>query len=68
MLNSDYDLASGNAKLAEGGANAMAFGRKFLANPDLPHRFAENLPLNTDAPRTWYSQGPERYFTYLTAQ
>ncbi len=67
VLNSDYDLASGNAKLAQGGADAIAFGRKFLANPDLPHRFAENLPLNADVMKTWYSQGPEGYTTYPKA-
>jgi len=67
VLNSDYDLASGNAKLAEGDADAIAFGRKFLANPDLPRRFAESLPLNADDPKTWYSQGPEGYITYPAA-
>jgi 2,4-dienoyl-CoA reductase-like NADH-dependent reductase (Old Yellow Enzyme family) len=67
VLNSDYDLASGNAKLADGGADAITFGRKFLANPDLPRRFAENLPINQDDPRTWYSQGPEGYTTYPAA-
>jgi 2,4-dienoyl-CoA reductase-like NADH-dependent reductase (Old Yellow Enzyme family) len=67
VLNSDYDLASGNAKLAEGGADTIAFGRKFLANPDLPRRFAESLPLNADDPKTWYSQGPEGYITYPAA-
>jgi 2,4-dienoyl-CoA reductase-like NADH-dependent reductase (Old Yellow Enzyme family) len=67
VLNSDYDLASGNDKLAAGGADAIAFGRKFLANPDLPRRFAQALPLNADDPKTWYSQGPEGYITYPAA-
>jgi 2,4-dienoyl-CoA reductase-like NADH-dependent reductase (Old Yellow Enzyme family) len=67
VLNSDYDLASGTAALASGGADAIAFGRKFLANPDLPRRFAEGLPLNADNPKTWYSQGPEGYVTYPAA-
>jgi 2,4-dienoyl-CoA reductase-like NADH-dependent reductase (Old Yellow Enzyme family) len=67
VLNSDYDFARGQATLAAGGADAIAFGRKFIANPDLPHRFSANLPLNADNPKTWYSQGPEGYTTYPAA-
>ncbi len=67
VLNSDYDFASGQALLAAAGADAVAFGRKFLANPDLPHRFAAHLPLNSDDQKTWYSQGSEGYTTYPTA-
>jgi N-ethylmaleimide reductase len=64
VLNSDYDLARGQAAVGSGAADAVTFGRKFLANPDLPSRFANNLPLNADDPKTWYSQGPEGYITY----
>jgi N-ethylmaleimide reductase len=67
VLNSDYDLKSAQAKLVDGGADAITFGRTFLANPDLPHRFAEHLPLNPDNPKTWYSQGAEGYITYPAA-
>ncbi|MFI4978998.1 MAG: alkene reductase [Nevskiales bacterium] len=67
VLNSDYDFARGQAALAEGAADAITFGRKFLANPDLPHRFAKGIPLNVDDPKTWYSQGPEGYITYPAA-
>jgi N-ethylmaleimide reductase len=64
VLNSDYDLPRGEAALASGAADAITFGRKFLANPDLPHRFANELPLNADDQKTWYSQGPEGYISY----
>jgi 2,4-dienoyl-CoA reductase-like NADH-dependent reductase (Old Yellow Enzyme family) len=67
VLNSDYDLARGQAAVLEGHADAITFGRKFIANPDLPHRFAEHLQLNEDDPKTWYSQGPEGYVTCPTA-
>ncbi len=67
VLNSDYDLARGQAALAAGAADAITYGRKFLANPDLPHRFAEGIALNSDDPKTWYSQGPEGYITYPSA-
>lgn len=64
VLNSDYDAAKAQAALDEGVADAVAFGRTFLANPDLPRRFAENLPLTKDTMATWYSQGPEGYIDY----
>jgi 2,4-dienoyl-CoA reductase-like NADH-dependent reductase (Old Yellow Enzyme family) len=64
VLNSDYDFARGQAALASGAADAITYGRKFLANPDLPRRFAENLELNPDDMKTWYSQGPDGYVNY----
>jgi 2,4-dienoyl-CoA reductase-like NADH-dependent reductase (Old Yellow Enzyme family) len=67
VLNSDYDLDRGQAALASGDADAITFGRKFLANPDLPYRFAHGLPLNADDFKSWYSQGPEGYVTYPPA-
>ena len=67
VLNSDYDLVRGQAAIAAGAADAIAFGRKFLANPDLPHRFAHNIELNPDDQKTWYSQGAEGYVTYPVA-
>jgi N-ethylmaleimide reductase len=67
VLNSDYDGASGQAMLDAGTADAIAFGRTFIANPDLPHRIAANLPLAKDNAATWYSQGPEGYVDYPVA-
>jgi 2,4-dienoyl-CoA reductase-like NADH-dependent reductase (Old Yellow Enzyme family) len=67
VLNSDYGAASGQAALDSGVADAIAFGRTFLANPDLPRRFAEHIPLNADNMATWYSQGPEGYTDYPAA-
>lgn len=63
-LNSDYDLARAEAALAEGAADVISFGRKFLANPDLPYRLRKGAALNPDNPKTWYSQGPEGYLSY----
>lgn len=40
ILNSDYDVARANADLASGAADAISFGRPFIANPDLPARIA----------------------------
>lgn len=67
VLNSDYDLARAQSALADGSADAVTFGRKFLANPDLPHRFAKGLDLNADNPKTWYLPGPEGYTDYPAA-
>lgn len=67
VLNSDYDFARGQAALASGAADAITFGRTFLANPDLPNRFAKGIGLTRDDPKTWYSPGPEGYTTYPAA-
>ncbi|GJE45021.1 alkene reductase [Methylobacterium soli] len=66
ILNSDYDGRSAQAALEAGHADAIAFGRTYLANPDLPERLAEDAPLNKDVQTTWYSQGPEGYVDYPT--
>lgn len=67
VLNSDYDLARGQAAIGSGAADAITYGRPFIANPDLPHRFADGLPLNMDEQATWYSQGDTGYISYPTA-
>lgn len=45
-------------------ADAVAFGKLFIANPDLPRRFALNAPLNTPVPETFYGSGAEGYTDY----
>ena len=64
VLNSDYAEDNAQEALDRGVADAIAFGRTFLANPDLPARFRARAPLNQGNPRTWYSQGPEGYVDY----
>jgi 2,4-dienoyl-CoA reductase-like NADH-dependent reductase (Old Yellow Enzyme family) len=64
VLNSDYRLEDGNAALAAGRCDAIAFGRTFLANPDLPARLKANAPLNAPVVETYYTQGPEGYTDY----
>jgi 2,4-dienoyl-CoA reductase-like NADH-dependent reductase (Old Yellow Enzyme family) len=64
VLNSDFRLEQAQSALASGTADAIAFGRTFLANPDLPERLRLNAPLNPDDMATWYSQGPEGYVDY----
>jgi 2,4-dienoyl-CoA reductase-like NADH-dependent reductase (Old Yellow Enzyme family) len=64
VLNSDYDLARGQAALDAGAADAITFGRTFLANPDLVERLRTGAPLNPDDMASWYSQGAEGYTDY----
>lgn len=57
-----YDRNLGNAALAAGDADLIAYGRWFISNPDLPERFAHNLPLNSYDRSTFYG-GNERGYT-----
>ena len=50
--------------LQAGEADAVAFGKLFIANPDLPQRFARNTPLNPPVPETFYASGPGGYTDY----
>ncbi len=69
VLNSDYrTVEDAQAAIDSGVADAIAFGRTFLANPDLPERLRTSAPLNQDDMKTWYSQGPEGYIDYPALQ
>lgn len=68
VLNQEYDFDRAKSDLDAGLADAITFGRPFIANPDLPHRLREGLPLTPDNYRTWYSEGAEGYVDYREAQ
>ncbi len=57
-----YVAASAEETIAEGNADAIAFGRLFIANPDLPARFANDVPLNQPDRSTFYG-GTEKGYT-----
>jgi N-ethylmaleimide reductase len=59
-----YTAEKAEALLAAGLVDAVAFGRPFIANPDLPRRLAERLPLNEPVPETFYGGGAEGYTDY----
>ena len=59
-----YDLAKAERLLGAGFIDAAAFGRSFIANPDLPRRLAEGLPLNPPRPETFYGGDAEGYTDY----
>jgi 2,4-dienoyl-CoA reductase-like NADH-dependent reductase (Old Yellow Enzyme family) len=64
ILNSDYVKPSAEERLAEGIADAISFGRPFLANPDLVERLRDGADLNAPNPKTFYTPGPEGYTDY----
>ncbi|WP_026731708.1 alkene reductase [Fischerella sp. PCC 9605] len=68
MVNGDYTLEKGNAVLATGEADLVSFGKLFIANPDLPRRFALNAPLNQPDPSTFYGGGEKGYTDYPTLE
>ncbi len=64
MANNNYDQARAEQALQQGDADLVAFGRLFLANPDLPERFARGARLNEPNPETFYGGGEEGYTDY----
>ena len=64
VANEKFDRASGEEALASGAADAVAYGRLFIANPDLPRRFREDAPLNEPDVPTFYTPGPQGYTDY----
>jgi N-ethylmaleimide reductase len=59
-----FDQQTGNAALAAGLADFIGFGKLFIANPDLPQRFAKGHPLNPWNAATFYTAGAEGYIDY----
>jgi 2,4-dienoyl-CoA reductase-like NADH-dependent reductase (Old Yellow Enzyme family) len=64
IANEGHTRDSAEALLQASEADAVAFGKAFIANPDLVQRFATNAPLNTPDPNTFYGQGPGGYLDY----
>lgn len=59
-----FTKESGEVLLEQGGADAVVYGTKFLANPDLPERFKRNAPLNDPDQSTFYVPGEHGYTDY----
>ena len=68
VLNQEYDTAKAQADVASGLADAISFGRPFIANPDLPRRIRDGIPLAHGDQRTWYSNGREGYVDWPAAR
>ena len=67
IANNGYDLPLASARLAEGKADLIAFGRAFISNPDLVERLQSGAPLAALNPATLYGGGAEGYIDYPTS-
>jgi 2,4-dienoyl-CoA reductase-like NADH-dependent reductase (Old Yellow Enzyme family) len=64
IANEGLTQAASQKLLDSGEADAIAYGRLFIANPDLPRRFALGAPLNEPNPATFYAPGAIGYTDY----
>jgi N-ethylmaleimide reductase len=63
-----YKPEEAEALLHRGDADAVAFGRLFIANPDLPRRIELGAALNPHDRSTFYTRGAEGYLDYPTLE
>ena len=68
IVNGGYDRASGDAAVAAGDADLVAYGVPFLANPDLPERFRRDAELNQPDTTTFYMGEETGYIDYPTLE
>ncbi|MBV8183209.1 MAG: alkene reductase, partial [Hyphomicrobiales bacterium] len=64
VVNEGFTKETGERALTAGEADAVAFGKLFIGNPDLPRRFKLEAPLNPWNAQTFYGPGPEGYVDY----
>ena len=64
IANNGYDRQMAMDAVDTDQADAVAFGRLYIANPDLVQRLKANAPLNAANPKTFYAPGPEGYTDY----
>lgn len=64
IANGDYNAETGSDVIASGYADAIAYGRPFISNPDLPKRLEINAPLAEADQATFYGGGAEGYTDY----
>ena len=64
MANNGYDFDLATKVLAANQADLIAFGKPFLANPDLVERFKRGAPLNAPDKATFYGGGAKGYTDY----
>jgi 2,4-dienoyl-CoA reductase-like NADH-dependent reductase (Old Yellow Enzyme family) len=64
IANEKFTKESAQHVIDSGEADAIAWGQLFIANPDLPKRFALDAPLNQPNPATYYAAGETGYTDY----
>jgi 2,4-dienoyl-CoA reductase-like NADH-dependent reductase (Old Yellow Enzyme family) len=66
IANEKYTYEQANRVIAAGEADAVGFGKLWIANPDLVERFRTGAELNQPIVETFYTHGPEGYIDYPT--
>ncbi|OZY83642.1 alkene reductase [Cellvibrio mixtus] len=66
LANNGYNLELATTRLTDGKADLFAFGRPFIANPDLVERLKAGAPLASPNPATLFGGGAEGYIDYPT--
>lgn len=66
ILNVGINATHGARLIAEGAGDLIAFGRDYIANPDLAERIRLNVPLNQTRPEYFYGDTPTGYTDYPT--
>ena len=64
IVNGNYDSSRAMKAIADGRADFVSFGKLFLANPDLPLRFARSAPLNVPDRGSFYGGDDRGYIDY----
>jgi N-ethylmaleimide reductase len=64
IANNGYDFELAERMLAANAADLIAFGKPFIANPDLVERLEKGAPLNTPDKSTFYGGGAKGYTDY----
>jgi N-ethylmaleimide reductase len=68
ILAGGFNLAKAEAAIEQGRCDMVAFGRLFIANPDLPERFRIGASLNTPDPTTFFGGDAHGYIDYPSLQ
>lgn len=66
FMNGGFTPEEGSDLVNQGLADAIVFGRDWIANPDLVERIEKDLPLNNSDMFTWFTPGPKGYTDYKT--
>lgn len=64
IVNNGYDAALAEEAVQDGRADLVAFGKAYIANPDLVQRLRTQAPLNPPDPATFYGGGAKGYTDY----
>ncbi|HLI98813.1 MAG TPA: alkene reductase [Bradyrhizobium sp.] len=68
IANNGYDFELANKALSANEADLIAFGKLFIANPDLVERFKRGVPLNEPDKATFYGGSAKGYTDYPTLE